>query len=258
MFSILINMYVFAQHESLESGVVALWQSGETDDFYYDFGFDELDLGILTSESSLYLKSGQVTISKDSEGDIVDVDMYYRIYKQEDASGEFVNVNLPWQSEWTDAELTYQMWWNDAPDETDLNILDGLTDGAYFIEVYFSAENGDATILYLNNATNNYIAEFTYSTSTNILQPNIVSEKAFDIYPNPANEKLTLEFNEMTNVESITIINTQSSVVYQSNKSRGASGLPIEISIEELESGTYFIRVQTDQGVKVQRVIISK
>jgi hypothetical protein len=54
------------------------------------------------------------------------------------------------------------------------------------------------------------------------------------------------------------MINNQSSVVYEGGKSRGAPGTPVDISIEDMEAGTYFIRVQTEKGISVQRVVIAK
>jgi hypothetical protein len=54
------------------------------------------------------------------------------------------------------------------------------------------------------------------------------------------------------------MINNNSSVVFETGKSRGAAGSVLEIPVEDMEPGTYFIRVQTESGVQVQRIIISK
>lgn len=248
-----------AQHQNLNLGVIVMWEGGESDSFYYADDFNNHDFGILTPENSFYLKSGRTLISKDSSGDIIDADMFYRIYKNGETPGKFINVNLPWHSEWVENGLTKQLWWNDAHEETNLNLLTGLTEGTYFIEVYFSAETGENSLLYLNNAAFNYIAQFTYSGSAQTAKSrSIANPDIFDICPNPADEKLCIKFNYATNVESIKMIDTQSSVIYQNGKSRGIPGTPVDIPIDNVDAGTYFVRVQTENGVAVQRIIITK
>lgn len=248
----------FSQTEGIDHAMIAIWQGGEEDVFYSETDFNGLDLGVLNSESDLYLKSGQLFVWKDVGGDIVDADMYYRIYEIGEAPEDFTNVNLPWHSEWDDLGITNQLWWNDSPDEIDLNMLEGLTDGEYIIEVYFQAENGEAEILYLNNATQNFKATFTFSSTTNIAAPRGVKTKAYEAYPNPATDKLNIKFQNQTNVENIKMINCNSEIIYHVGKLRGASDSPIDIPIESLDAGTYFLRVESDNGVEVQRIIILK
>ena len=81
------------------------------------------------------------------------------------------------------------------------------------------------------------------------------SQSTFSVVPSPQNEKLSLQFDVNANVSSVKMINNQSDVVYQGTKSRGASNI-LYIPIEDMEPGTYFIRVQTDKGVQVERIII--
>ncbi|PLX06646.1 MAG: hypothetical protein C0596_15110 [Marinilabiliales bacterium] len=159
---VFVSLILNAQHEFINQGLIAIWEGGVEDVFYTESEFNGHNFGTLNSSSSLYLKSGQLIVSKDAEGDIVDCLMYYRLYKSGDTPGDFNAVVLPWHSEWDEDELLFQMWWNDPPEETDLNLLEGLSDGDYILEVYFQAENGDSEILYLNNATLNYIATFTF------------------------------------------------------------------------------------------------
>ena len=147
---VLFCAFAFAQHEFINQGLIALWEGGAEDHFYTESEFNGHDFGPLSNASNLYLKSGQIIVSKDAEGDIVSCTMYYRIYKSGETPGSFNDVLLPWHSEWVDGYM-YQMWWNDSPDETDLNILNGLTNGDYFIEIYFQAENSNSEVLYLNN-----------------------------------------------------------------------------------------------------------
>ena len=68
---------------------------------------------------------------------------------------------------------------------------------------------------------------------------------------------LSLKFNVSSNVESIKMIDNDSNIIFEIGKSRGVAGSTIEIPIEDMASGTYFIRVKTESGVQVQRIIIS-
>lgn len=259
--TLLVTLVVRAQSEIINNGIVAIWEGGAEDVFYNADNFNGHNFGNLNSGNSLYLKSGQLVVAKDnSSGDIIECRMHYRIYKSGEAPGEFTNVDLPWHSEWVETEgWTTQMWWNNPPDETNLNLLNGIIPGNYIIEIYFSAVNGSSTTLYLNNSTFNYIAQFNYSGISAITKSRgSANPDIFEVFPNPADEELSVQFNSATNIESIKMITNQSTLVYEGGKSRGAPGTPVDISTEGMEAGTYFIRVQTEKGISVQRVVIAK
>ncbi|MCK9255576.1 MAG: T9SS type A sorting domain-containing protein [Bacteroidales bacterium] len=84
------------------------------------------------------------------------------------------------------------------------------------------------------------------------------TKSSFELKSNPLNESISIEFNTLTNIESIKLINNSSITVFEQGKSRGVPNSAINIPIEDMESGTYFIRVQTENGIEIQRIIISK
>lgn len=262
LFAILIvsSTFTIAQdNQSLDIGVVVMWEGGESDDYYYENDFNGHDFGTLNELSNLYLKSGQALVSKDEAagGDIVDADMYYRVYKSGDTPDEFINVSLPWHSEWAAEELTNQMWWNDAPDEINLNLLEGVVDGTYFIEVYFTAEAGEGTIYTLNNVGGNYIAQFTYSGSTNIENANL--SNVCSVFPNPATDEINISIDNTNSINSVTILNSNSVEIHKQASSRGVGFEGnINIPTNGFASGTYFIRIETDKGVHIERLVITK
>ena len=83
------------------------------------------------------------------------------------------------------------------------------------------------------------------------------NQSAFTVVPSQQNDKISIVFAESAKVSSVKMINNHSNIVYQATKSRGASNV-LDIPIEDMEAGTYFIRVQTDKGISVERIIISK
>lgn len=86
----------------------------------------------------------------------------------------------------------------------------------------------------------------------------VENAKSFEVTANPVSESVSVKFNVNTNIESIKMIDNNSAIVFERGKSRGATGSVIDIPVEDMEAGTYFIRVQTETGVQVQRIIISK
>ncbi|MBI4646390.1 MAG: T9SS type A sorting domain-containing protein [Bacteroidia bacterium] len=148
-------------YEGIDNSVIVMDQ-GSGVIYYADTLFNALNLGIYNSSSTLTLKSGQLFVWKDinNGGDITACYMNYRIYKQGATPSSFTQVYLPWHSEWNVGEN--QLWWNDSPDETNLNLLSIANEtGIWNIEVYFEAYH-DSIVYYRNNNGNNYVAYFYY------------------------------------------------------------------------------------------------
>lgn len=84
------------------------------------------------------------------------------------------------------------------------------------------------------------------------------SSSIFEVEANPLNETLNLKINVETQIEEICLVTNNSNIVYKTGKTRGAKDSSIEIPIEDIEPGTYYIRLKTESGTQVQRIIISK
>ena len=187
--------------QTVDSAFIAMWE-GEGDDIYYKAeNFNGHNFGTLGPVNSLYLKSGQVHVWKNTDGNIANATMNYRIYLDGETPGAFVQQNLPFDSENTESEGSTQLWWNNSPDETNLNLLDGVSEGTYYIEVYFEAEDGNSNTLYLNNSGNNYIAEFTYEIPAD---PILIITSDQDLQEETLDERvITLEFTNTTLIDNI-------------------------------------------------------
>jgi hypothetical protein len=164
-----LTIYAFVEHEDIYMCKVSMWEGSGDDTWYDEVDFDGHDFGSFNLEMSLYFKTGQVFSWQNDEGDIVSAAMNYRIYKDGDTPGVFINVDLPYYSEWESGLNTDKLWWNDSPDEIDINLVDGIDEGTYFLEVYYEAETGGGETLYSNNDGANYIASFTYTTNPILL-----------------------------------------------------------------------------------------
>lgn len=83
---------------------------------------------------------------------------------------------------------------------------------------------------------------------------NLISQTDFNYWPNPANDKLNVEFK--TNAEhKILLINSLSQVVY----SGIANGSTIQtIPLTNLTQGVYFLKVDSGNGISTSKLIIEK
>ena len=89
-------------------------------------------------------------------------------------------------------------------------------------------------ILNFGNALNSYL-----KTSENILKNTI------KIYPIPAKNEINISSSEK--IENISIYNSLGQFLFNSNATK--------INIEKLTKGVYYLKVKTDKGVKVEKLI---
>jgi hypothetical protein len=78
------------------------------------------------------------------------------------------------------------------------------------------------------------------------------TQLSFYCFPNPANELLRIELAETSGSAQIELINLQGELVQRVSTAQAVS----TISTSELAAGMYLLRVQTADGVSVQRVVI--
>ena len=69
------------------------------------------------------------------------------------------------------------------------------------------------------------------------------------IYPNPVNDKLTLEAQDA--IGTLEIYNLMGALVY----SQENCGNKVEINTADLQRGVYFVRYISSDGVAIQRVV---
>lgn len=97
---------------------------------------------------------------------------------------------------------------------------------------------------------------FRKRQQVNVSVPEMVNANSFQIYPNPANRKAIIEFNDLLIFPcTVTICNSQGKVLRKRNDIRTAT---IEIETVDLPCGLYFIHVQSDkQVIRTNKLIIA-
>lgn len=77
------------------------------------------------------------------------------------------------------------------------------------------------------------------------------------LFPNPASQKVMLSLAEAQYVQSIQIFDMTGKVVFSESFNHELSGL-IEISLDKLASGSYFVHVKSSLGEGTQKLLIRK
>jgi hypothetical protein len=90
-----------------------------------------------------------------------------------------------------------------------------------------------------------YAVDFTSLTQNNIAQ--------FSVYPNPANDKITVVIDEASE-SVVTIRDTKGSVVYEAALFNDNS--VYEINVSDLQNGMYFISITTTDEIKTTSFIV--
>ncbi len=169
----LCSTSTFAGSGIFESYVIVQSNGGSAN--YYDLfastgnpDFQGLNLGAFSCVNSLVIKGGQNKTYKNGTDNILNGYLYYRVYKNGTNPNlvSFTSINLGF-----DINLNGsgdQQWTNSG---ANTNILQGLADGTYTIEVYSSADftySGGSGTHYQNVGGANYKATFTVSNPINI------------------------------------------------------------------------------------------
>lgn len=71
------------------------------------------------------------------------------------------------------------------------------------------------------------------------------TQQQFEIYPNPTKNKLVISFEELSSTKFLTVQNTLGEIVYKSQLNQ----LQNTIDVSNLETGIYFLRLQTAKGL---------
>lgn len=81
-----------------------------------------------------------------------------------------------------------------------------------------------------------------------LLSTNDFVKSDFNLYPNPAKDQFTIELNNTSILEQVTIYNTLGQVVLNTQE--------LVVNTSKLASGTYIVEVKTNQGLSTKKLII--
>ncbi len=170
------------------------------------------------------------TISLSSDGSIVAIGAPYK----GGASGQvriFKNINNEWIQIGNDingeAPIDYFAWEG----------MDLSSDGA---KIAIGAILNDG-----GGENSGHVRVFDLSQA---LSNNKIYKDYFSLYPNPAKNQLKIKLSKGTIFKQASIYNTQSQFLFSTKKQN--------IDVSNLNSGLYFVEVETDQGKSIKKVVI--
>ena len=159
---------------------------------------------------------------------------------------ETINIRFRFATDDTsvDGEV-YDGWYID-----DFEYIDIIT---YNGEACIASEEGDMACDELKDRGIKIIPEPATTSADDLEDPTL----DFKAFPNPANNTINLSINNIkaTNT-SLTIVNTSGLAVRELalDLNQGLQNIPLDVSA--LPSGFYFIRINTEKGIAVEKVMI--
>jgi endonuclease I/chitodextrinase len=113
--------------------------------------------------------------------------------------------------------------------------------------------SGDVVISLVNNSTSNRVAIDDLSwTCFSDLGLETLSQKDFKIYPNPSNGDFNIIFDDANRVHSVEIFSILGKKVFEKNNNQNPS-----IVVNNLQKGTYLIKVTKDSKSRIEKIIIN-
>jgi len=120
--------------------------------------------------------------------------------------------------------------------------LDNWT-GKSNIKIAFESFNSFGNPLYLDNITISQFVGVEESETVN----------SFKVYPNPANNHLTIEWNSGSTFSKLTISNQLGQTVFTDNVSNSNS---INLTTNGWPKGVYLVRLESNSSTKTQKVVV--
>ena len=167
IYSLFLILFAFVSYSVQATGIFesyAVLKINGGVNTYYDLqasttnlDFNGLDLGTFTNGQTLVFVGGENKTWKNGGGDVTGGRIHYRVYTGT-PSGSFSNVSFNWIQDLGNGDQK----WGATTGTTD--VLAGLPNGVYTLEVYTEADTNVGT-KYSNNGGANYKATFTVSNT---------------------------------------------------------------------------------------------
>ncbi len=118
------------------------------------------------------------------------------------------------------------------------------------VMVTFQNRGNYGNVLYLDNIN------ISASMITTAVKPNLTEASLFEVYPNPASEKLNIVFNsQLENVKAIVIRDNLGRVIFENRKNILLNTIQT-IDVSAFTKGLYFISIESNKKTFTKKVVI--
>lgn len=134
--------------------------------------------------------------------------------------------------------------------------------GGYAAQFYFCWDENTGVVITTNSEQYvdpivEYLFDYADSLMTNILARPCKKMNAMNVYPNPTNDLTSIEFEKLvTGMVTVSIHNVtgqEECIVFSGKRERGTHILKWDP--KDFPRGIYFIKLQSDEGIAVRKVI---
>ncbi len=119
--------------------------------------------------------------------------------------------------------------------------------------------SGDITYVFfdMNNPNDSVAHTITYEVTTTFDVPEVTQRERLSVYPNPASENITLEY-DLTDVSSarFELVNIVGNLVYQ--KDLPSQVGTVDLNISKLKRGVYFYVLRSGEEAVITRKLVVK
>lgn len=232
------NQYAIKLQNNIANGIPALVQTNSPNGYGPSFAVNQK----FTTLNGFYKYF--------SEGDtaLISIEMYKQGNRIGGGTKYFINTTSEYTA-FSDTIFYYQT--NDTPDSASISIR-------CFKEFN---QNGGGVYMYGNSAL--YIDKLTFdgiSDSFDLvtsIKNNFLHSNTLKLYPNPANDYITLELPTNEVVKNITIFDIKGATYLAPTISTMYNNIQM-FNVNTLEPGLYIIRTETEQGIYTNKFIISR
>lgn len=141
---------------------------------------------------------------------------------------------------------------DDSPSGTLIPAGESTTDewfsGHYLPQGIWGASTVEYT--FYNEDNEDQFAKVTFVYSATLASIGDQEEASFSMYPNPAKDQVTLEAS--SRIKQVTIFDITGKQVYTSP----ADDSKVVVNVNEFENGIYLVRLETEQGTRVEKLNI--
>ena len=158
------------------------------------------------------------------------------------------NLNISWEAPAANTPTGYDLYFNNelvANNTKELTYSTEKTDDFYFVEVVALYDNKKSV-----GAVKTSYKEENGNDTTNVISN---YENNIKIYPNPVNDRLYVETQTLTQTLTIEIYDIYGRT--QNLRNSETQKLRNSIDVSNLKSGVYFVKVRTEEGDIVKRII---
>ena len=157
------------------------------------------------------------------------------------------NLQITWEAPEENNPTGYNVYVNNelvADNTTELSHSVAKESDLYIVEVVALYDNKKS----VGTISTSFVMEGNENDTTNVITN---YENDFEIYPNPVNDKINIVTEEI--VEDIVVFDIYGRVQILSNSA--TQQLSNSIDVSNLKSGIYFVKVRTEKGNIVKRII---